>query len=205
MDLKRAALFGSLVSKDYAEDLLRLLVSYQDISSSEAASRLNLHIRTVQDFLDALAELGVVKKEEVFEKKRPYFRYTLVTTRISFDLDLNELVSGKEDTGDRTELMIRERKDSGARFSLARDHSSISSIIVWQGEGRNARDRKISLTRSQGKFMYHLPFPTASFKSINGIMDEAEVESSYTSEILDLVSLLEDLKVVEVNQSSDQS
>ena len=40
MDFKRAAKLGNYLSKDYAEDFFNLLVNYQDISASEAASRL---------------------------------------------------------------------------------------------------------------------------------------------------------------------
>ena len=55
-DTTKIALLGSLLSKKYARDLLRLLKVYQDISSSEAASRLNLHVQTVQEFLEGLVE-----------------------------------------------------------------------------------------------------------------------------------------------------
>ena len=72
MDFQKISRFGALLSKDYAGDFFRLLVTYQDISASEAASRLNLHIKTAQDFLDGLEEQDVVSKEEVYEKKRPY-------------------------------------------------------------------------------------------------------------------------------------
>ena len=52
MEYEKAARLGALLAKDYAEDLFKLLVNYQNISASEAASRLSLHIRTAQDFLD---------------------------------------------------------------------------------------------------------------------------------------------------------
>ena len=44
MDFVTAAILGTYISKDYAEDFFKLLVDYQDISASEAASRLGLHI-----------------------------------------------------------------------------------------------------------------------------------------------------------------
>ena len=69
MNFETAAQFGAILSKDYAEDFFKLLVNYQDISASEAASRLSLHIRTAQDFLENLTDLKIVKKTEVFEKK----------------------------------------------------------------------------------------------------------------------------------------
>ncbi len=55
MDFGAARKLGACLSRDYAEGMFRLLVNYQDISASEAASRLGLHIRTAQDFLDTLA------------------------------------------------------------------------------------------------------------------------------------------------------
>ena len=88
MDFNKASQLGVSLSKDYAEDFFKLLVNYQDISASEAASRLSLHIQTAQDFLENLADLKIVKKTEVFEKKRPYYRYTLNQTSIKIDLDL---------------------------------------------------------------------------------------------------------------------
>ena len=91
MDFKQAALLGSYISKDYAEDLFRLLANYSSISASEAASRLNLHIKTVQDFMEAMYELGFLQREEVYEGKRPYFRYTLSSNHILMDLDLAPL------------------------------------------------------------------------------------------------------------------
>ena len=69
MKYETAARLGAILSKDYAEDFFKLLVNYQDISASEAASRLSLHIRTAQDFLENLTELDVVKKTEVFKRK----------------------------------------------------------------------------------------------------------------------------------------
>jgi predicted transcriptional regulator len=88
MEYKKAAQLSAYLSKDYADDFFKLLVNYQDISASEAASRLSLHIRTAQDFLEGLADLGILKKTEVHEKKRPYFRYNLVSPKINIEVDL---------------------------------------------------------------------------------------------------------------------
>ena len=50
MDFKTAAKLGAYFSKDYAEEIFRLLVTYKDISASEAASRLNINIKTAMYF-----------------------------------------------------------------------------------------------------------------------------------------------------------
>ena len=195
MNFKTAAKLSSFISKDYAQDFFELLVNYQDISASEAASRLGLHIRTAQDFLEGLAELSVLQKEEVYEKKRPYFRYSLATQRISIEVDLSE-IKKEQKPGDLSRL-IREKANAGANFSLARGGDYISHVSFWTGEGRDRKERKISLTTPQGTFLFHLPFPQADYSSLAEIMHKANVEESYTPEILDIVELLIKYEIIE--------
>jgi predicted transcriptional regulator len=196
MDFRQAALLGSYISKDYAEDLFRLLSTYSSISASEAASRLDLHIRTVQDFMEAMHELGILGREEVYEKKRPYFRYFLKTRKIIMEVDLEPLFPAK-DLNQNSYKKIREKKDAGARFTTARSDQYISNVAIWSGKGRERTERKINLSIPQGRFLYHLPFPTAEFQSIASIMKKAGVDSANTSEILDIVSALTELGVIE--------
>jgi hypothetical protein len=195
MDFKTAAKLGNLLAKDYAEDFFVLLVTYKDISASEAASRLNLHIHTAQEFLETLASIRVVSKREVAEKKRPYYRYSLKPLILSMDMDLAALrrASPAKDAVGK----IRERRDADARFVTARSGRCISGIIIWEGEGRDRKERRLHPTTPQGKFLYHLPFPDAEFLSIAEIMRRAEVDRDFLPEILDLVELLEDHGVIE--------
>jgi hypothetical protein len=196
MDYKTIAKLGGALSKEYSEDLFKLLVNYQDISASEAASRLSLHIRTAQDFLDNLTDLKIVNKTEVFEKKRPYYRYNLIQTKIKLELDLAGYK--KENPGEGLSRLVRERKENGANFSIARAGDSFSTVTVWEGEGRERQEHKISLTTPQGKFLFHLPFPGARPMTIADIMDKAQVENDYSTEIQDIVDELIRLEVIEV-------
>lgn len=196
MDFKVAARLGSYISKDYAEDLFRLLATYTSISASEAASRLDLHVKTVQDFLEAMFELGILEREEVYEKKRPYYRYTIKVKKIIMELDLSPLYP-EAGMNNKTSVKIREMRDSGARFTTARSDQYISNIAIWTGKGRERTERKINLSIPQGKFLFHLPFPSAEFQSIETIMLKAEVDKYNTSEILDIVEALLEFGVVE--------
>lgn len=196
MDLKKAAIFGTYIGKDYAEKIFGLLVAYHDVSASEAASRLNLHIRTVQDFLEAMAESGVLEKEEVYEKKRPYNRYRLKEMQIKLDIDLSYLDHSNK-PGTKLDLKIKERKNAGARFTTARYDQWLSAVVIWIGEGRERTERKINLTVPQGKFLFNLPFPSADFLTIRKIMEKAGVGTSNSSEIIDIVELLIEFKVIE--------
>jgi transposase len=196
MDFNTAAKLGTYISKDYAEDLFRLLINYQDISASEAASRLGLHIKTAQEFMETMTSLNILEKVEVYEKKRPYFRYSLKQKRITMDIDLTSLVHKQSLEGDLNRR-IKERKNAKVRFAAARDNRSISSVTIWIGEGRQRKERKINLTPSQGKFLFHLPFPTAEYLNILEIMEKAQVEKAFTNEILDIADLLKKYHIIE--------
>jgi len=195
MDFNTAARYASLLSKSYAEDIFALLVNYRAISASEVAARLDLHIKTAQDFLESLAELGVLSKEEILEKKRPYYRYVLQQDRILLDIDLKQV---KRELGRNSlTLLIREKQNAGARFAAARNDDYITSVTIWSGEGRDRQERKIKLTTPQGRFLYHLPFPKAEPLTVAEIMQKAGLETALAPEILDLVQLLEKYGVIE--------
>ncbi len=197
MDFKKAAQLASCISKNYAEDMFRLLTTYQSISASEAASRLNLHIRTVQDFLGELYEQDILSREEVYEGKRPYFRYTLIAERIVIDIDLVKFRKEGEIIHEEAGVKIREKKNSDARFTTSRSNDYISHVVIWQGEGRSRTERKINLSIPQGRFMFHLPFPTAQALTISEIMHKAGLDGAHMPEIADIIRVLIGFGVIE--------
>jgi hypothetical protein len=197
MDFKEAARLGSCLSKDYAEEMFALLATYRNISSSEAASRINMHIKTVQDFLEDLYLLDIVEREEVYEGKRPYFRYSLRVRQISMELDLSYLLPEDERRQSRLELKVRERQNSKARFTTSRSNDYISSVTIWSGEGRSREERKINLSIPQGRFLFHLPFPTAEPETIGAIIERAGIDGRNIPEILDIVEALINLETIE--------
>ena len=197
MDFREASKLGSCLSKDYAEDLFKLLVTYESISASEAASRLNLHIKTTQDFLEDLNSLEILDREEVSEGKRPYFRYRLKVSQISVEIDLASFFQDKEVTDKRLKLKIREKKNTGVRFTTSRSNDYISNVVIWEGEGRSRTERKINLSLPQGKFLFYLPFPTADFLSVGEIIKKAGIDVANTAEIIDIVNVMIELGVIE--------
>jgi len=195
MDFHTAAKYASLLSKDYAEDIFELLVNYQAISASEVATRLDLHIKTAQDFLEALEQLDILSKEEIFEKKRPYYRYIQKQTRLIIDIDLMQVK--REPSQSSLSSHIREAENAGALFMVARSEDYITSVTIWTGNGRERQERKIKLTTPQGRFLYHLPFPKAEPLTVDEIIHKAGIDESLAPEILDMVQLLEKYTVIE--------
>lgn len=70
---------------------------------------------------------------------------------------------------------------------------------AWQTRlVREHKERRISLTTTQGKFFYHLPFPNAKPLTIVAIMEKAGIGLEYTSEVQDIVDELIQLGVIKV-------
>jgi len=198
MEFLTLSKLAGLLSKSFAREFLRVLMMYKSISASEAASRLDLHIKTAQDFLEGLEELGIVSKEEVFEKKRPYFRFTLLQEKLRIEFDLNQLIDTEKKTSELDFIHIKERKDSNCMFKTSPKTGALSTVSFYVGEGREKEERKINLTESQGRFLFHLPFPTEAIQSIQWILNKAEIDSSYSKEILDMVYFLGDHGIIEI-------
>jgi len=196
MDFKKISRLGSLLSKDYAEDCFKLLITYQDISASEAASRLDLHIKTAQDFLEGLEEQGVISKKEVYEKKRPYNRYSLEKRTLDIRVDLTAF-SQENAIKDKLKWKIREKKHSGAMFKTASNSNRIASVHFFLGKGRDRRERTLNMTNSQGIFLYHLPFPTEPHLEVEEIVKRAQISHSFIPEIVDILDVLQTNKLIE--------
>jgi len=103
----------------------------------------------------------------------------------------------QEPAYDSLSMLIREKENAGARFSVARHDDYITSVTIWSGNGRDREERKIKLTTPQGRFLYHLPFPKAEPLSVAEIMKKAEVDGILAPEVLDLVQMLEKYEVIE--------
>lgn len=196
MDFQSASRLATLISRSFAEDFFRLLVIYEDISASESASILDLHIKTAQDFLEGLVSEGVVERKEVSQGKRPHYRYKMVDPKIDIRVNLNEIPK-KEIVEDYRDLEIREMKNNRAVFTSGSGTDMISSITLITGEGRKKKERKINITDRQGKFLFYLPFPTSKHEKIKHIYKKSDLDRKFMSEILDLVDILLDYKVIE--------
>jgi len=196
MDFQKISRLGAILSKDYAGNFFRLLVTYQDISASEAASRLNLHIKTAQDFLDGCEEQNIVVKTEVFEKKRPYYRYKLLKSELEIRIDLTAFAE-KDAFENKLMWKIREKKNSGALFKTASAGNRIASVHYFTGKGRERKERILNVTKSQGIFLYHLPFPTEPHREVQEIIKKAQIGALYVPEVVDVISVLHRNQLIE--------
>lgn len=194
-DFKMVQQLAALISKDYAQDFLKLLIIYKNFSASEAATRLGLHIKTAQDFLEGLAAVGILEKKEASEKKRPYFRYSLKHNTINISIDLSSLYKPLPKSS-LLNLKIRESKNSGAVFKEG-GGNRIALLQVFTGEGRSRQEKRLNLTPCQGRFLFYLPFPTEKPLPVKQIIAKAKLSEDCLPEIEDLLKILEEYGIVE--------
>ena len=51
----------------------------------------------------------------------------------------------------------------------------------------------------QGRFLFHLPFPTADFLEVKDIIKKAGIDDGNTPEIIDIVTVMTEFGVIETN------
>jgi len=197
-DFQSLSRMAALLARPFAEPFFQLLATYESVSASEAASMLDLHIQTAQEFLEGLYREGVVQRNEVSEGKRPYFRYMLKEYHIDLRINLKDLrePSQRENMDD----FVREKKNSGALFKEGSGPGSISSVTIFTGEGRRRKERKINLTAKQGRFLYFLPFPNSKPQTIKALLKSAHLDRRDLPEIMDLLNLLSDHDIIDITK-----
>ena len=141
--------------------------------------------------------LKIIDREEVYEGKRPYFRYRLKANHITMSIDLTTFSQDEEVNDIRLKLKIREKRNAGVKFTTSRSNDYISSVTIWTGEGRNRTERKINLSIPQGRFLFHLPFPNADYLNIREIIKKARTDGTNIPEIIDIVNVLIEFGVIE--------
>jgi predicted transcriptional regulator len=146
-------------------EVVHFLKNNPGSNSSFIASKLGLHILTVQRILDELARGGFVDTEEKRGVGRPSTIYTYKGG--SFKVDLDKLLSQYE----YRSSFVREKGSSDTRYSYDVDKEIINAIIIG---GR--RGRKIKLDQKMGKFLWCVPPPDSEGESVESIAKEASVQ-----------------------------
>lgn len=200
MDFETVRLTATLLSKPFAHDFMAIIAAYQSVSAAQVASRLGLHIKTAQDFLEQWHQLGYLQRQLVQEGKRPFYRYQLQKNQIEIRFDWQTIAATDTDEA-LLDCPLRERKNVDVQFTVAGNKQSIAAITIFSGNGRARTEQRWNLTAAQGQFVFHLPFPTAPMLNSRAILTAGGIGKEYYGEILDLVRQLKHFKVIELQEA----
>ena len=129
---------------------------------SGIATRLKVHIVTIQRVLDVLEKYGFVTAEEKKGIGRPSKNYSFVGGK--FTVDFTELLSLYQS---RLRL-IRESGNPSVSFSYDVDKEIVNAVLLGGKTGK-----KIKFDEKAGRFLWLAPSPDATAESIESIASKA--------------------------------
>lgn len=190
---------ASLIGKEHTGRILYILYKTPNKSASRIAKILNIHIATAQSYLEDLEKLDIVKSKIKKQGIKPYKEYFLTKTRISIDIDLNELdAEDQEEQEILRRTKIREKKDLKILYETNQEKSIITRIHFYEDLGRKNIQYSLDLDEVEGKFTWFIPFPSADPQTILEIREKAGIYEFYQQKILNLIEKLEEFGLIEV-------
>lgn len=189
-EIKKLSLY---LSRDYSDQIFHILLTYETVSASELASQLDLHIKTVQDFLEALADLKLLEAEKVVRHKRPYFRYKLIQDSINLNIDLSQVQ--EKSKLEFEDMTLRMTKLPTVMLNTVKD--SAESVTLFLKKNRRMHQKKIKFTPIQGKFLKTVPAHNSSAALFTDLLKKAEIEEKHLDEIKEIVQILITNKVLD--------
>lgn len=196
MKLEEATDLCAYIAREYAAGFFRLLTNYEDLSAKEAASWMGVQVSEAEDFLNGLAEHGVLEKKIVKEREVVQARYILRRRKLQISMDLSSEYKHIPDVG--KDRQVRRRDSASSEFVLTKTGDRYRSVTIWKGMGRGRVNREIWLTPAQGRFLFNMPIAGSDAITIQKAIEKAKVGKEREMEILMLVEELAQLNVIQV-------
>jgi len=175
-----------ILGSDRIFEIIDFLKKNPNKNSSFIASKLNIHIVTVQRVLDTLERYGFVSSSEKRGIGRPSKTFTYVGGEIKVNLD--ELLSDY----DLKDRLVRETGDSEISFSYDVDKEIVNAILIG-----GKRGEKVKLNPKTGKFLWLVPPPDSRGTSISQLSNKAGLA------LIDAIKFcldMQDLGILEVRK-----
>lgn len=147
-----------------------------NVNASSISSNLNIHIITVQRYLEVLEKYGFVSSREKRGIGRPSKTYTFLGGK--FTLDIDELLKEYSLRSQK----IREKENSTISYNYDIDNERIKQVIIGGRKGT-----KVELEDKSGKFLWMLPPPDSEGESIEKLASQSGMA------VLDAVKFVRDM------------
>ena len=192
-----------ILGKEHTLTILTHLYQEPHSTASEVAGVLGIHIATAQKYLEASEKAGILVSRDRPSKPRTAKEYSLVSPRISIEIDIEALAGAVEGAGGGTpdlgEIMVREKARSDVAYEWDDAGQRITAILFFRKGMRRRMERKVVLSQEEGRFLWNVPFQSESFRSVAEIMKNAGLEGS-SFRIMEMVRKFESLEIIIVAQ-----
>ncbi len=153
-------------------------------NASHISRKLNIHIITVQRYLDTLEKYGFTATAEKRGSGRPSRIYTYIGG--SFNVNIDELL---REYMMRTEK-VRETGNPDVIFSYDVDKEIVNAVLVGGKKGK-----KVKLDEKEGRFLWLVPPPDSEGEVIENIARDGSIA---VPDAIKTVLELKELGVLEV-------
>jgi len=195
-----------ILSREYTSPILVHLLRNPHSTASETAAALGIHIATAQKYLVSLEIVGLVRSRERPSKPRTAKEYILIDTRISFEIDIEriaeEVEAGVGGGGvDLAGIMIREKARSDVAYEWDDEGQRITTVMFFRKGLRRRMERKVVLPVEEGRFLWHVPFQSESFRSVEKVMGNAGLKMN-AFKVMEMIGKFEGMDIVIVARGS---
>jgi predicted transcriptional regulator len=173
-----------IVGSDHFLMIVEFVKSNPGYNASHLAKKLNIHIITVQRYLDTLEKYGFIVTDEKRGSGRPSKIYSYVGG--SFNVNIDELLSEYMMRSEK----IRETGNPDIVFSYDVDKEIVNAVLVGGKKGR-----KIKLDEKEGRFLWLVPPPDSAGEIIEKIARDVGIA---LPDAIKMVLELKELDVLEV-------
>jgi len=166
-------------------EVLHYLKNHPFSNASKIAKELNIHVATVQKYLEVFEKYSVVSSTVQQKIGRPskIYKYIGGEIRLNMDVVINLL--------EEKDLKYREAKIDDVAYDFDPKREMIKAIIMGKRRGK-----KITFDEFEGKVLWHVPPVDSDGKSAIVISKESSVPLIITLEALQKFRKLEIVEVI---------
>ena len=191
-----------ILSREQTSRILIHLLRKPNSTASETAASLGIHIATAQKYLEGLESFGIVKSRERQSKPRTAKEYSLIGTKISIEFDIEKMAAEAEKESEEpalSEIMLREKSRSDVAYEWDDEGKRITAVMFFKKGLRRRMEKKVNLSKEEGRFLWHVPFQSEEFRSAGEVMKMAELNMD-GRKVVEMVERFEELGIVMVER-----
>ena len=190
-----------VLGKDHSIDLIETLYIKDWTTATEIADELKIHTATAVKYLTELHEIDLVEKRTRPGKYKDALEYKLINSKINLTLNFDKII--KEESAGVIEkarsIKVKERVRDDVNYEWDDDKQKILKINFIGGNLRRGIKEFVSLNDCEGRFLWHVPYPSDESLLVFRICEKAGINNAMDiKKILKFVDFLKDKGVVDV-------
>ncbi|OQX22062.1 MAG: hypothetical protein BWK75_01740 [Candidatus Altiarchaeales archaeon A3] len=190
-----------VLSKEHCIDVVEILYLNGWLTATEIAEDLKIHIATAVKYLTELHEIGIAEKRTREGKYKDALEYRLINSEINLTLNFEQIIA-EESKGVIEKagiIKVKEKVRDDVHYEWDDEKQKILKINIIGAGIRRGIQESIELSTSEGKFLWHTPYPSEEGLSVEQICENAGIKNPVEiKKMLKFVDVLKEKGVIEI-------